>query len=72
MDKQTAQIAIEFLNRTPLKGGEVPLWVKAMGALREIVQPTPKAEEKPAVGKTRKPGRPRKIDTAPTKPETTK
>jgi len=37
MDKETANIAIVFLNRTQIQGGEVQAFVKVINALQDII-----------------------------------
>lgn len=37
MDKETAQLTIQFLNRVQLQGAEVPALVTVINALNEII-----------------------------------
>lgn len=46
MDKQTAELAIRFLQRAQLTGGEVGAFMQVIAALNEIVNP-PSAPAQP-------------------------
>lgn len=41
MDKETASIAMQFLNRVEMKGGEVPAFLRVMQVLSQIVDSKP-------------------------------
>ena len=41
MDKQTAMMALTFLERVQLNGKEVPAYARVLKALSEIVNPPP-------------------------------
>ncbi len=41
MDKQTAMLALTFLERVQLNGKEVPAYARVLKALSEIVNPPP-------------------------------
>ena len=39
MDKDTAELILRFLERTELRGGEVPAFNKCVAELQKIVKP---------------------------------
>ncbi len=39
MDKQTASIALTFMQRVEMKGNEVPAYLQVMQALHALAQP---------------------------------
>lgn len=43
MNKEIANVIVQFLMRTPLEGKEVPAFNAAITALQEIIEPKPES-----------------------------
>ncbi len=50
MDRQTAMLALTFLERVQLNGKEVPAYARVLKALSEIVNPPPEPKGEPEEG----------------------